>query len=72
MEESKQKFVEYDKYCLKCEHLNSPEDEDPCDECLRECVNWDSHKPINFKEKEGKGQSDGYFRRDRITNIRYA
>ena len=55
MEESKQKFVEYDKYCLKCEHLNSPEDEDPCDECLRECVNWDSHKPIKFKEKEGKG-----------------
>ena len=48
--ESREKFVEYEKYCLRCKFLNSPEDEDPCDECLRECTNLDSHKPINFKE----------------------
>ena len=53
--ESREKIVDYYLYCPRCEHLHSPDDEDPCDECLRECTNWDSHKPINFKEKEGKG-----------------
>lgn len=54
MEESKEKIVHYHLYCHKCEYWSSPEIEDPCDECLRECTNIDSHKPINFKEKEGE------------------
>ena len=58
MIESREKIVDYLQYCPKCEFLNSPDDEDPCDECLRECVNIDSHKPVNFKEKEGKQSDD--------------
>ena len=53
--ESKEKIVDYFQYCPRCQHYLTSDTEDPCDECLRECVNIDSHKPINFKEKEGKG-----------------
>lgn len=53
MYESKYKLVHYHEYCPKCQNEKSPDTEDPCDECLRERVMLDSHKPLNFKEKEG-------------------
>lgn len=51
------KHVHFDLYCLKCVHLNVPETEDPCNECLTNPVNEDSHKPVNFiegRKKKGK------------------
>ena len=51
--ESHLKFVEYEKYCHRCEHYEEDEG-DPkskCYECLDNPVNIDSHKPINYKGK---------------------
>lgn len=48
------KIVNYDLYCQTCK--NYLEDEsDPkskCWDCLDEPVNQDSHKPINYEEKD--------------------
>lgn len=44
------KFVWFADYCKRCEHKDAPETEDPCNECLGEPANLNSHKPINFKE----------------------
>lgn len=46
------KEVRFDIYCKQCVHESSPEQKDPCNECLTQPYNYDSHKPINFKEKE--------------------
>lgn len=45
------KEVYFDQYCKKCGHEKLKEDESPCDECLSEPVNVDSHKPVKFVEK---------------------
>lgn len=49
-----QKIVDFEKYCPKCEHYPKSESEDPCWGCLDTPTNTWSHKPVNFKEKEGK------------------
>lgn len=46
------KEVYFDKYCKTCKYENTPESEDPCDECLMYGSNLHSHKPVNWKEKE--------------------
>lgn len=46
------KEVYFDKYCGKCIHKDIPETEDPCNECLTQPSNENSHKPINFKEEK--------------------
>lgn len=48
--ESKTKIVDFHLYCNKCKHKKLKEDESPCDECLEEPVNIDSHKPVKFEE----------------------
>lgn len=45
------KEVWYDEYCKNCVHWQLTEAEEPCDECLNEPVNEDSHKPLYFEEK---------------------
>lgn len=44
----------FDQYCSKCKHFESPETDDPCNECLTYGGNIDSHKPVNFEEDEEK------------------
>ena len=44
------KEVLFDVYCPLCKHKGKKEDESPCDECLNEGVNLDSHKPVKWKE----------------------
>lgn len=46
------KEVHFDQYCKTCKYENTPESEDPCDECLMHGSNLYSHKPVNWKEKE--------------------
>lgn len=46
------KEVHFHEYCKKCEYSEEPEDCDKCADCLNESCRIDSHKPINFKEKE--------------------
>lgn len=45
------KEVRFDIYCPKCKHKETNEEDDPCNGCLDECVNENSHKPVNFEEE---------------------
>ena len=46
------KEVYYHIWCEKCKYANLDEAEDPCNDCLNEPSNEDSHKPVYFEEKE--------------------
>jgi hypothetical protein len=48
------KEVYFDKYCLSCKHLNENESdpESQCWDCLENPTNQDSHKPVNYEEKD--------------------
>lgn len=48
------KEVYFQVYCPKCKYHNTPETEEPCNECLSNGFNYDSHKPVNFKHKENE------------------
>lgn len=53
MEEGWNKFIDFAKYCPKCEYYDLEEMDDPCNECLTCPARTDgSRKPINFKERE--------------------
>lgn len=53
-----QKMVEFEKWCSKCMHLDKPENEEPCWECLTNPTNEDSHRPVNYKEKVNERSKD--------------
>lgn len=44
--------VDFEKYCPRCKDYKTPEVKDPCNECLGQGYNYNSSKPIIFKEKE--------------------
>ena len=44
--------VDFEKYCKQCKDYKTDETKDPCNECLGQGYNYNSSKPINFKEKE--------------------
>ena len=46
------KEVYFHEYCKKCEYRKVSNDEEPCNECLGEPVNWNTHKPVKYKEKK--------------------
>lgn len=48
------KEVYFDKYCKTCKHKNVEETEEPCYECLGEPLNWNTHRPVKYEEKETK------------------
>ncbi len=48
------KEVRFDEYCKKCEHFEKFDWEDPCNDCLNEPSNINSHKPVFFKEKDAR------------------
>ena len=47
-----EKIVKFDEYCNRCAHKDVKETEDPCNECLNNPGNEDSHRPVYFKEEE--------------------
>lgn len=47
------KEVLFSVYCPKCKYENLSNDEEPCNSCLAQGFNYDSHKPWEFKDKEG-------------------
>lgn len=47
---SREKEVYFDRYCQSCTHHNLDEKDEPCNECLAQGYNMDSHKPICYKE----------------------
>ena len=46
------KEVYFNQYCSTCEYLSADDGVDPCNECLANPSNEDSHKPVNYKKKE--------------------
>lgn len=51
MEINNLKEVYFDQYCKTCVHKDCAEAEDPCHECLNNCVNTNSHKPVRYVKK---------------------
>jgi hypothetical protein len=52
MDDQAYKEVYFDKYCKTCKHKKLEETEAPCDECLGEPLNWNTHRPVKYEEKE--------------------
>lgn len=48
------KEVYFDQYCKNCVNVKLKDIEDPCNECLTEPVNLNSHKPLNYIKNEHK------------------
>lgn len=46
------KEVAFNTWCPKCKYEKEEETVDICNECLTFGYNIDSHKPVNFKEKD--------------------
>ena len=46
------KEVYFDQYCSKCKYKDADETMEPCDICLEQGFNLDSHKPVMYKEEE--------------------
>lgn len=46
------KEVRFDLYCKDCKHKEVSGNDEPCDECLSEPLNYASVKPVKFEEKE--------------------
>lgn len=51
MDIGRTRIVDFDKYCVLCKNWTTSSDEEPCNECLMNCVNENSSKPVNYKEK---------------------
>lgn len=45
------KEVYFDKYCKTCKYKKKKDTEEPCDECLDNPINLNSHRPVNWEEK---------------------
>lgn len=48
------KEVYFGDYCPKCKFYETEETDDPCNECLNEPSNEDSHKPVRFQKSSKK------------------
>lgn len=61
--DDKYKEVYFEKYCNKCAHRRKAENEYPCDECLSNGVNVNSHRPTYFTKggsaRNGKKRNAG-------------
>ena len=46
------KEVYFNQYCESCEYKDIKDVLEPCNECLDNPINFQSHKPVKYKEKE--------------------
>jgi hypothetical protein len=46
------KEVYFYKYCNTCNFSETPASNDPCNDCLSNPKNEDSHKPVNWEAKK--------------------
>ena len=51
---NEEKEVYFDQYCKSCKHHGLEESKDPCNDCLAEPGNTNSHKPMNYESKNNK------------------
>lgn len=47
-------FVEFDRYCYRCQYATITEDARPCCDCISTPLNYGTHKPVYFKELKEK------------------
>lgn len=47
---NEEKEVYFDQYCKSCKHHGLEESKDPCNDCLAEPGNTNSHKPMNYEK----------------------
>lgn len=58
MSDIQKKMVEFGNWCKKCKFYGVPDTEDPCNYCMTQNYNDNSHIPVNYdgprpeKEKE--------------------
>lgn len=52
MEETNLFEVDFHKYCPMCKYNDAREVDDPCNECIENCVRVGTRKPEFFKEAE--------------------
>lgn len=58
MDHQSYKEVYFHEYCKSCKYEKVENTETPCDECLSEPTNLNSHKPVKYEKKRGKGMNE--------------
>ena len=48
------KEVHFHEYCKTCVNKDTPDTKAPCDECMSEPLNWNTHRPVKYEKKESK------------------
>jgi hypothetical protein len=51
MDDRGYKEVYFHQFCKNCKHWDLSPNDEPCEECLSEPTNLNSHKPVNYDEK---------------------
>lgn len=46
-----EKIVKFGDYCKTCKFFETPENDEPCEECLSHTVREHSEKPVKYEEK---------------------
>lgn len=46
------KEVYFHEYCMTCRYGMLKDQEEPCFECLDNPLNYQSHKPVNYEDKD--------------------
>lgn len=54
MDHQAYKEVYFHKYCTSCRHKDVKNTDKPCDGCLSEPINWNTHRPVKYEKKETK------------------
>lgn len=54
MDSQAYKEVHFHEYCKSCRYKRIEHTEDPCDECLSEPINLNTHRPVKYEKKETK------------------
>lgn len=52
MDEQAYKEVYYYEYCKSCKHRQVKNTDEPCDECLSEPLNLNTHRPVKYEKKD--------------------
>ena len=50
--DNNQKEVYFWEYCKTCKYADTVETDDPCNECLNNPSNENSHKPVRWEDKD--------------------
>lgn len=51
MNQSNMYIADFFKHCKTCKNEKVQENQEPCNECLSQCFNYNTDKPINWKKK---------------------